>query len=218
MTEIITLDIETENTGYDIMNHNKRILSVQLKDTDERIFYDGSKENDISSAKDAIRSHIKNGNKFVGFNIRNFDVPLIQKFMDVQIPSENIIEIGELDFVVQLKKRMGRNPRLVNVCEEIGIDAGHKNEMNDFAKKFIDSPEVQKSAEEGATFLHENRGWGYDFALKYSREKIAGGIAILESFKEFVDSGGSQDKLFYRYAMKDIQVESELYQKLSSDI
>jgi len=46
------------------------------------------------------------------------------------------------------------------------------------------------------------------------QEKIAGGIAILDAFNEFVDSGGKQDKLFYRYAMKDIQVESELYNRI----
>jgi len=32
--EIITLDIEMENTGYNIMEDNKRIISVQLLEGD----------------------------------------------------------------------------------------------------------------------------------------------------------------------------------------
>jgi len=38
-------------------------------------------------------------------------------------------------------------------------------------------------------------------------------MAIFDSFKEFVNSGGSQDSFFYRYAMSDVEVERAVYEK-----
>lgn len=69
MTETIVIDIETENTGYDIMGDNKRILSVQTYDGNESlIYYDGSDTNDLSDAKRFLEEQIVVGTKFVGFN------------------------------------------------------------------------------------------------------------------------------------------------------
>ena len=69
MNETIVIDIETENTGYDVMGDNKRILSVQTYDGNESlIYYDGSDKNDLSSAKRFLEEQIGVGTKFVGFN------------------------------------------------------------------------------------------------------------------------------------------------------
>ena len=85
MTKTIVIDIETENTGYDIMGDNKCILSVQTYDGNESvIYYDGSDTNDLSSAKRFLEEEIGMDTKFVGFNVRNFDVRFIGEFMDVE--------------------------------------------------------------------------------------------------------------------------------------
>jgi uncharacterized protein YprB with RNaseH-like and TPR domain len=105
----VTLDIETENTGYDIMKHNKRIISIQMFDGQNgSIFYDGSNENSIDVAKSNIKSQIDDGYKFVGFNIRNFDVPLIKEFLGIEIPSEQIFEIGEMPQMNDVRKNLGK--------------------------------------------------------------------------------------------------------------
>lgn len=213
--KIVTIDIETENTGYDILNDNKRIISVQLLDDEGKFFYDGSEKNDLSSAKKEIQSCIENKKQFTGFNIRDFDIPMIKKFLDVEIPSSQINEICEMEPVKQLKQKLGkRKISLFQVCNSVGIDAGHKQEMNQLAGKFMDSPGVFDLAKEGAAKWETELGWGYDFSLKLARQRIAGGMAIIESFKDFVRSGGDETKLFYRYAMKDVEVENQLYHRL----
>ena len=57
MAEIITLDIETKNTGYDILNDNKSILSIQLLSNSKKIFYSGSEKNNIDEGKKELISH-----------------------------------------------------------------------------------------------------------------------------------------------------------------
>lgn len=215
MTEIVTLDIETENTGYDIMNNNKSILSIQLLSNLKKIFYDGSEKNDIDEGKKELISHIEQGNTFLGFNIRNFDIPMIKKFLDIEIPSEQIIDISEMDSVTEMKKKIGRKRiSLFQVCQQIGIDAGHKTDMDNLAKKFLDLPSVVELAKKGADEWVTTLGWGYDFSFGLAKKRIAGGMAIFESFKEFVNSGGSQESLFYRYAMSDVDVKHAVYEKL----
>ena len=135
MDEIITLDIETENTGYDILNDNKSILSIQLLSNSKKIFYSGSEKNSIDEGKKELISHIAQGNKFLGFNIRNFDIPMIKKFLDIEIPSEQIIDISEMEPVTEMKRKIGRKRiSLFQVCQQIGIDAGHKIDMDNLAK------------------------------------------------------------------------------------
>ena len=43
-------------------------------------------------------------------------------------------------------------------------------------------------------------------------------MAILESFTEFVESGGNPETLFYKYAVGDVIVERNLYHRLIEDI
>jgi len=214
---MITIDIETENTGYDILEHNKRIISVQmLDDNKSKIYYDGFETNNLSLAKSEIISCIERDTKFVGYNIRNFDIPLIKKFFDIHIPSEQIIEISEMDLVNDLRKKMMKNKlSLFQVCSNFGIDAGHKKEMDELAQKFINDPKVIEYAKKGAMEWVTQKGWGKNFSFELALKRITGGMAILDSFNDFVESGGDTTKLFYKYAMKDVEVESQLYNKLS---
>ena len=212
----IVLDIETENTGYDVMNHNKRLISVQMLNGNTRqLFYDGSQNNSLNNARSEILSQIENGSNFVGFNIRNFDVPFLKRFLEVEIPSQQILDISEMNELSKIRNEIGkRYPRLLEICEHLGIDCSHKTMMDDYAMKFRDLPNVLELAKQGAKEWASKKGWSYDFSLKLAVDKITGGMAILESFNEFVRKGGSHEALFYNYAIGDILAENNLFQKL----
>ena len=160
MAEIIVIDIETENTGYDVMKHNKRILSIQTYDgKDGCIYYDGS-DNDLSAAKDALNKNIESGKKFVGFNVRNFDVRFIREFMDVDIPSSQIIDIGEMTNMQQVKQKMRKDyPRLVDVCSFLDLECSHKSLMDDHSLQFKKRPEVIKMAQEAVEVWKKEKPW-----------------------------------------------------------
>jgi len=217
MTETIVIDIETENTGYDIMGDNKRILSVQTYNGNESvIYYEGSSTNDLSDAKRFLEGQIEQGTKFVGFNVRNFDVRFIREFMKVDIPNSQIVDIGELKKTGDVKQKMGKQwPRLVEICDFLEIDCSHKNLMDDDSVKFKDLPDVIKLAKEGAEKMcKEKSWWTYDDAYDRALNSISIGTAILKSFEDFVKSGGNADSLFYKYAIGDVISEYLLYQKV----
>jgi hypothetical protein len=217
MVEIVILDIETENTGYDVMRDNKRILSVQTYNGNEgMIYYDGSETNGLSDAKKFLEIQIELGTKFVGFNVKNFDVRLIKEFMSIDIPNSQIVDIGELPKTKEIKQQMKKNwPRLVELCDFMKIECSHKNLMDDNSQKFKDLPDVIKLAKEGAEkTCKEKLWWTYDYAYNRALNSISGGMAIMNSFEEFVKSGGNIDTLFYKYAIGDVISEYLLYQKV----
>lgn len=217
---IVTLDIETENTGYDIMKHNKRILSVQMFDGLEGLmFYDGSSENSIDAARSNIKSQIDQGCKFVGFNIRNFDVFFIKEFLGIEIPGEQILEISEMPQMEKIREKLGKKkPRLVDVCNHLGIECSHKNMMDELSLKFKNQPDVVTMAKEGSEKWVRELGWSSSFSYNLALDRIAGGMAIFESFKEFVESKGNQNSFFYKYAIGDVISEYQLYLKIKNNI
>lgn len=214
--EIITLDIETENTGYDIMNDNKRIISIQtLSENEGKIYYDGSELNDLDLAKTDLQTLIQNDKSFLGFNLKGFDIPLIKKFLDIEIPSSQIIEIGEMKNMNDIRQKLGkRRPRLVEICDLLGIDCSHKSLMDQQALELKKLPEVIQKAEEGANKWITELGWGHDFSHRLALDRVTGGMAILNEFNEFVKSNGGKNSLFYKYAMGDVFTENSLYWKL----
>lgn len=216
MEKFVVLDIETENTGYDIMEHNKRIISVQLYDGSEgTLFYDGSNKNSISAAKSALLTQIDQNYKFVGFNIRNFDAHLLNKFLGVTIPRGQIVELSEMPNMERIRKQLTKNyPTLAEVCGHLGIDCSHKGIMDGLSAKIRNLPDVLEMAREGAEKMVKERGWSYDFSYNRALDKIAGGRAILQSFNEFVSSQGDSESLFYKYAMGDVFTEHRLFQNL----
>lgn len=216
MTNTIVIDIETENTGYDVMEDNKRILSVQTYDGNESvIYYEGSNTHDLSKAKKNIEEQIKLDTKFVGFNVRNFDVRFIREFLKVDIPSSLIIDIGELPKTNDIKQKMGKNwPRLIDLCNFLKIECSHKNIMDDQSITFKNLPHVIELAKEGAEKWGKEKNWSYNYSYNRALNSISGGMAIMKSFDDFLQSGGSADSLFYKYAMGDVISEYLLYQKV----
>lgn len=216
MDRFVVIDIETENTGYDIMEHNKRIISVQLFDgSDGTIFYDGSDKNSIPDAKSAILSQIDQNYKFVGFNIRNFDALFLNKFLGITIPRTQIVDISEMPNMEKVRKELTKNyPSLLETCKHLGIDCSHKTKMDELSVKYRNLPDVTKLAREGAEKMVKERGWSYDFSYNRALDKVAGGMAIFDSFNEFVRARGDVNSLFYRYAMGDVFTEHRLFEAL----
>ena len=214
--KIVTLDIETENTGYDIMEDNKRIISIQLMEgTKTKIFYDGSKTDRIEAGENKLHSLIESGKNFVGFNIRNFDVRLIKKFLGIEIPASQIIEISEMPKMNNIRKHLRNDwPRLVDCCEFMDVECSHKGLIDEQSNRLKKRPDVIKKAKEGAVALQERRGWSFNYAYNQALDKISGGTAILEAFNEFVGSKGDPNTIFYRYAMGDVFSENALYLKM----
>ena len=212
----ITIDIETENTGCNIMEDNKRIISVQLFDgNNPKIFYDGSEYSNLESAKKELNSLIDIGKSFVGFNIRNFDVPLITKFLGIKIPASQIIEISEMEKMNSVREHYGKKwPRLVDCCEFMDVECSHKGLMDKQSARLKKNPDVIIKAKEGAVTLQKRRGWTHDYAYNRALDFISGGMAILEAFNEFAGSKGDQNTIFYRYAVGDVFSENALYMKM----
>ena len=216
MDKVIVLDIETENTGYDIMNDNKRIISIQTYDGCEgALFYDGSENNAIEAARSKILSTIEDDCMFAGFNIRNFDALFMNKFLGIKIPDNQILEISEMAQMGKIRGKLGKKkPRLADICKHLDIDCSHKNAMDQLAVRFRNLPEVLKLARDGADKWVKELGWGQEFSYNYALDKIAGGMAILDSFNEFVKKQGDSNLLFYKYAMGDVITEHKLLEKL----
>lgn len=216
MTESIVIDIETENTGYDVMGDNKRILSVQTYDGNESvIYYDGSDTNELSDAKIYLEEQIGLGTKFVGFNVRNFDVRFIREFMGVDIPNSQVVDIGELKKTGDIKREMRKDwPKLVEICDFLDIECSHKNLMDVQSTEFRNLPHVIGLAKEGAEKWGKEKGWSYGYSYNRALNSVSLGMAILKSFEDFVKSKGSTDSLFYKYAIGDVISEHLLYQKV----
>ncbi len=211
------IDIETENTGTDIMKDNKRIISVQIGDDAKQDLYwaDSPKTQwNLESAKKEIASLLAQGVTFAGYNIVGFDVKFLKEFMNVEIPESNL-----LDLCIRQKPKLsqltGRNkPRLEEACSACGVEVNHKQRMNELASKYKTNEAFQKQASVKANELVKNLGWGFDFSYNYALDKVAGGNAIYDAYLEFVKSGGQKNTLFYEYAIGDVISEYQLLKAL----
>jgi len=162
-------------------------------------------------AKERIASLLAQGVIFTGYNIKGFDVPILKKFLGVEIPESSLLELSQTTIVTSLCQQKGRNRlRLEEVCIFLGIDSSHKEEMNQKAETYKTRPEIIAQAQEAAKYIVSRKGRSLDFSYKDAINKIAGGNAIFDSYKDFVASKGSVNTLFYRYAVGDVISEFEL--------
>jgi len=212
------IDIETENTGYDIMEDNARILSIQLNDgIKEELYYADSKTNSLGFASTKIRSMISDRFQFVGYNIINFDLAMLKKFSDIEVPRSQVTDISEMKNMVLLKNRLNKKGiSLEDACRHFSVNCEHKALMKPISDRISKSPEVVAKAKFGAVKLANKRGWSADFSYKYALDKISGGMAILESYNDFIRSNASANSTFHRYAIGDVISEYQLYQKMKA--
>lgn len=205
--EVLVIDIETENTGADIMADNKRIISVQIGDTSQQeLYYADAKESikSLSVVPTRINSLVANGALFAGYNLKGFDLFFLKQFLGIEIPDANVLELRDMDGVQRLQQRTGqRSYRLEEVCSEYEIVTEHKRLMDERALPFRVKPEILAQANMAARKLVVEKGWSFDFSLKYTLDKISGGHAIFDAYKEFVQKDGSKETLFYKYAVGD---------------
>lgn len=209
------IDVETENTGTDVMKDNKRIISVQIgDDTKQSLYWADSKDPrwNLSSAKKEIKSLLSQGVIFIGYNISNFDVRVLMQFLGVEIPESNILDLCQSPKIAELT---GKNrARFEEVCSACGIEVTHKTRMNKKAEKYKSMEVHKRYATAKAKELVENKGWSLDFSYAYVLDKIAGGNAIYEAYQEFVRRDGQKDTLFYEYAIGDVIAEYQLFKAL----
>ena len=215
--KILILDVETENTGYDIMADNKRLLSVQIGDSNKQeLYYADAPSHDslLVRAKERIYGLLNDETVFSGHNLTGFDTPMLEKFLDIKIPKKNLLDLSKTQLVTNICQLRNRNTlRLEELCSHLGINSSHKDEMNQKAETYKTRPEIVAQAQAAARDLVSRRGWSFNFSLGYSIDKIAGGHAIYDSYKDFVASKGSENTLFYRYATGDIVSEYELLRR-----
>jgi hypothetical protein len=211
------LDIETENTGLDIMKDNKRILSVQLGDNINQKLYWADSENtqwNLESAKKEILSALSKEVTFIGYNLKGFDTPLIKLFLKVDIPEKHVLDLC-LCQPQRISQLTGKNkPRLEEVCSACGIGVSHKQRMNERANKYKSNEAFKRYALTKAKELVKNKGWSFDFSYNYALNKVAVGNAIYDTYLEFAKSGGQKNMFFYEYAIGDIISEYNLLKKL----
>jgi hypothetical protein len=214
----VAIDIETENLGSDVMNDNKRLLSIQIGTSKGQELYwaDSKQEGEsLSFVPKRIDSLIVKGCIFVGYNIKGFDLVFLNKFLDVEIPEKNIFELIETNGVNKIKAKKGkRYCSLEEACSEYGVDVKHKKLMDKRAELFINNREIMDQAKVAAKKLVKEKGWSTEFSYDYALKKIAGGNAIFDAYNEFIQMNGSKKTLFYEYAIGDIISEYNLFQAL----
>jgi hypothetical protein len=207
---VIAIDIETENTGVDIYEDNKRILSVQIGNaTNVELYYADSKHHahGLPSARDRIAEMLSNGYLITGYNIERFDIPNMAKFLDIRIPPSDFIDLSRTDFIKSLKLY-----KLEDVCSRFNIPVRHKHRMNEKAEAYRTRQEILALADREAPKIVAKKGGTVEYAREEAIRKIAGGTAILDSYKEFVEKEGSKDTQFYEYATEDVICEYHLFE------
>lgn len=212
------IDIETENTGSDIMADNKRILSVQIgDDTKQDLWWADSKKPqwNLESAKGEIASLLSQGVIFAGHNIRGFDIRFLKEFLGVEIPESNIHDPCECQSEKMTRLTGRYHPTLEEACTALGIKVTHKKRMNEKAQLYKNRPEFQEKAKEAAKkILKTKPDWTLNYAYDRALNKIAGGNAIYDAYLEFVKCGGKENTLFYEYAVGDVISEYQLLKAL----
>lgn len=211
------IDIETENTGIDIMKDNKRIISVQIgNDTKQNLYWADSKDSlwTLKSAEKEISSLLSQGVIFTGYNIKGFDNLFLKQFLGIEIPELNILDICHTDEIREFHNTTS-DWTMECACAKWFVSANYKQKMNTKAEQYKTRQDIQEKAKVGAREIMKTKSWltpsgAYTKALN----KIAGGHAIYDAYLEFVKSGGQKDTLFYEYAIGDVVSEYQLLKKL----
>ena len=211
---VIAIDIETENTGADIDLDNKRIISVQIGNAmNVELYYADSKHPayGLPSARDRIAEMLPNGYVFTGYYIEHFDMRNIAKFLGISIPPSNFIDLSQTDVIMSLK-RSHELYKLEEVCSWFNVPVTHKLRMNEKAETYRTRQDIVDLAEREAPKIRAKKGGALDYAKMDAMRKITIGNAIFDSYKEFVQKGGSKETLFYEYATGDVVCEYRLFE------
>lgn len=208
---LYSIDIETQNEGINVFDGVKKVLSIQIGDDEKQELYyaDGKDRFTLTAAKARIESLLDEGHSFAGYNIKNFDIPKLKEFLDIDIPQNKIVDIIEMKGIAILKEKLRRERlKLEEVCHEYHVDASHKTLMVEFSQRFR-TPKLLEEANNAAKELIV-KGWRPQFATNYAIDSLATKQAIIESYHEFLLQKGSSNTLFHKYAVGDIISEHKL--------
>ena len=213
----VIIDVEMENTGAEVVDDSRRIISVQIGDsTKQDLYYAEASVGERSLFQVPVRVNMlmSQGCVFAGYNIKRFELNFLKKFLGVTIPESSVLDLRDMNGVTKLQRRTGKALlELDEVCSEYGIPADHKRLMDEKAEPFKKKPEILAQANEAAQQLVA-KGWSPDSSLKYALDMVANGHAVFESYEEFVQKGGAEDTLFHKYAVGDVICEYQLLQAL----
>jgi len=139
---------------------------------------------------------------------------LLKQFLDIEIPNSNWLDICQTPEMAKFHQT-NKDWTLECACGEWLVDATHKQKMNAKAEKYKTRQDIIEKAKIGAVAINKTMTWltpseAYSKALK----KLAGGIAVYDSYLEFVESGGQKNTIFYEYAIGDVISEYQLLKAL----
>jgi len=82
----------------------------------------------------------------------------------------------------------------------------HKRKMDERAEPYKSRPDIIAEANIGAAKFKAEKGWGADFSLKYSLDKLAGGYVPVELILLLIRKSGNDKK--FEHSIYDVMKES----------
>lgn len=116
----IVLDIETKNTFQQVGSNDPTKLDISLL-----VVYDYLTQKYLTFTEknfNDLWKILEETDLIIGYNSNYFDIPLLNKYY-----SGDLLSVGSLDLLVEIKKSLGKNVRLDNIAEAtLGVGkSGH---------------------------------------------------------------------------------------------
>ena len=150
---------------------------------------------------------------FVGYNIKGFDLPMIKQFLNVDIPESQILDLC-LCQPQKIAQLTGKNrSRLEEACKAFGIDASHKQRMDEKAKAYKTNEAFKARSLVRAKELVQDKKWTVFFhTTMHLIKSLVGTQSMMLTWN--LPKAVDKNTLFYDYAIGDIISEFSLLKKL----
>lgn len=106
----IVLDIETKNTFQEVGSNDPTKLDISLL-----VIYDYLTQKYLTFTEknfNELWKILEETDLIIGYNSNYFDIPLLNKYY-----SGDLLAVGSLDLLVEIKKSLGKSVRLDNIAE-----------------------------------------------------------------------------------------------------
>ena len=214
----VVIDLIMENTGVDPVADSKRIISAQIGDsTGQEVYYTEAPDGPHSLFGLALRVNtlVARNHFFAGYDIKRLERPFLSKFLALAIPEVNVLDLRDIEGVASLRQSTARSFELDELCRAYGISMEHRRGISEKAETIKKRPEIRAKAASLAPQLAAKEGRTLEQSLQQALDRIATGQAVVEAYDEFVQSGGSHESAFYKYATGNVVCENSLLQALS---
>ncbi|MEK9175177.1 MAG: ribonuclease H-like domain-containing protein [Patescibacteria group bacterium] len=215
----IVFDIETQKSfdevgGRDFFDKlGVSVIAAYIYGGDKYIAYE---EHEIPEFEKLLKSVVSNGRRVIGFNIHNFDIPVLQPYI-----SWNLKELPTLDLMDDVEKSAGFRISLDNLCTETlgakksadGMQAlrWYKEGKIDEIKKYcIKDVELTK-----ALYEYGAKNGKVTFFSRDSRSRVAlpvrWGMETTVNVRSILKDGFDKRKsVEIEYVSRDVQDDGEL--------